>query len=139
MKIANSPLTGAGRSHAQNSHSHISSGEFADLIPVIPGQNSRLTDWIKRRIAEYGFIDGDDYQMVEILSTSSLSSAKSRQQVAHDYLLTLDTAKELAMVERNERGRAVRRYAGKQPHAPAAPPVFGRRTDNPQQLSDLCT
>lgn len=130
MKTPYSPLTGAGHSHAQNSRSLILSGEFADLIPVIPGQigrhqtsvvsaaalhtalgvNSRLTDWIKRRIAEYGFTDGDDYQMVEILSVSNLSSAKSRQQVAHDYLLTLNTAKEIAMVERNERGRAIRRY-----------------------------
>ncbi|EAM4785583.1 antA/AntB antirepressor family protein [Salmonella enterica] len=124
------PVTGPGHSHAQNSSSLISSGEFADLIPVTPGQigshktsvvsatalhaalgiNSRLTDWIKRRIAEYGFTDGEDYQVVEILSDSNLSSAKSRQQITHDYLLTLDTAKEIAMVERNERGRAIRRY-----------------------------
>ncbi|EEB1927405.1 antA/AntB antirepressor family protein [Salmonella enterica subsp. enterica serovar Hvittingfoss] len=130
MKTSNSPLTGAGHSHAPNSTSLMSSGEFADLIPVIPGQigrhqtnvvsaralhaalrvSSRLTDWIKRRIAEYGFIDGDDYQVVDILSVSNLSSAKSRQQIAHDYLLTLDTAKEIAMVERNERGRAIRHY-----------------------------
>lgn len=130
MKTSNSPLTGAGRSHAKNSDNLILSGDFANLIPVIPGKigrhqtsvvsaaalhtalgvSSRLTDWIKRRIAEYGFTDGDDYQVVEILSDSYLSSAKSRQQVAHDYLLTLDTAKQIAMVERNERGRAIRRY-----------------------------
>ncbi|WP_181938967.1 antA/AntB antirepressor family protein, partial [Klebsiella pneumoniae] len=33
-----------------------------------------------------------------------------RQQIEHDYLLSLDMAKEVAMVERNEQGRAVRRY-----------------------------
>jgi len=103
---------------------------FAELIPVVPGVigkqstsivnasalhhalciDSRFTDWIKRRIAEYGFSGGNDYQRVETLSVSNLSSAKSRQQITHEYLITLDMAKELAMVERNEQGRAVRRY-----------------------------
>lgn len=130
MKTSNSPLTGAGRSHAQNSSSLISSGEFADLIPVAPGQIGRhqtsvvsartlhgalgvgrdFTTWIKSRVSQFGFVAGEDYTIVENLRSPVLMSAKSRQQVAHDYLLTLDTAKELAMVERNERGRAIRRY-----------------------------
>lgn len=130
MKTSNSPLTGAGRSHAKNSDNLISSGEFADLIPVIPGQIGRhqtsvvsaralhvaldvgrdFTTWIKSRVSQFGFVAGEDYTIVENLRSPVLVSAKSRQQVAHDYLLTLDTAKELAMVERNERGRAIRRY-----------------------------
>lgn len=106
------------------------SGEFADLIPVIPGQigchqtsvvsaralhaalgvGRDFTNWIKGRIGRYQFTSGDDYCTVENLTSPVLASAKSRQQVAHDYLLTLNTAKEIAMVERNERGRAIRRY-----------------------------
>jgi phage anti-repressor protein len=108
----------------------ISSGEFANLIPVIPGRIGRhqtsvvsaralhtalgvgrdFTNWIKGRISRYQFTKGYDYCAVENLSSPVLASAKSRQQVAHDYLLTLDTAKQIAMVERNERGRAIRRY-----------------------------
>lgn len=130
MKTPNRPDTGPGRSYAQNSHSPALSGEFADLIPVIPGQIGRhqvsavsaralhaalavgrdFTNWIKGRINQYQFASGDDYCVVENLTSPILASAKSRQQVAHDYLLTLNTAKEIAMVERNERGRAIRRY-----------------------------
>ena len=62
---------------------------------------TRFGDWIKRRIQEYGFqIDQDFY--------SNLS--KSQTKPFTDYLLTLDTAKEMAMVERNETGRSIRRY-----------------------------
>ena len=104
--------------------------DFADIVPVIPGQiggretnivsgvslhkalgvETRMTDWIKRRISEYGFKEGTDYIIVQNLRPSNLSSSKSRQQVGHEYLTTLNMAKELAMVERNEQGRAVRRY-----------------------------
>jgi phage anti-repressor protein len=38
------------------------------------------------------------------LSSPKRASAKFRQQIEHDYLLSLDMAKEVAMVERNEQG-----------------------------------
>lgn len=130
MKIETMPITGQGLTHSENSHGDINGNDFAAIVPVISGQiggretsivsakalhkaisiDTRMTDWIKRRISEYGFIEGQDYTIVETLSASNLSSSKSRQQVTHDYLTTLDMAKELAMVERNEQGRAVRRY-----------------------------
>ncbi|MGL4724484.1 MAG: antA/AntB antirepressor family protein [Scandinavium sp.] len=74
------------------------------------GVDTRFSDWIKRRIAEYKFGKDVDYVIVEILSDSKLSSAKSRQQVTHDYLITLSMAKELAMVASTEQGRAIRQY-----------------------------
>ena len=69
-----------------------------------------FTNWIKGRIDQYGFVAGTDYTRVENLSSPKRASAKFRQQIEHDYLLSLDMAKEVAMVERNEQGRAVRRY-----------------------------
>jgi len=103
---------------------------FSDLIPVISGQiggrdsnivsakalhktlgvGRDFTNWIKGRITQYGFTLGDDYTLVESLSTPKRASAKSRQQLEHDYLITTNMAKELAMVERTEQGRAVRKY-----------------------------
>ncbi|HIF7521245.1 TPA: antA/AntB antirepressor family protein, partial [Escherichia coli] len=74
------------------------------------GVGRDFTNWIKGRIDQYGFIAGTDFIRVENLSTPKRASAKTRQQIEHDYLLSLDMAKEVAMVERNEQGRAIRRY-----------------------------
>jgi phage anti-repressor protein len=72
------------------------------------GVGRDFTNWIKGRIDQYGFIAGTDFIRVENLSSPKRASAKTRQQIEHDYLLSLDMAKEVAMVERNEQGRAVR-------------------------------
>lgn len=69
-----------------------------------------FTTWIKGRIGQYGFTIGVDYISVENLSSPVWGSAKSRPQLEHDYLITTDMGKELAMVERNDKGREVRRY-----------------------------
>ncbi len=61
--------------------------------------------WIKDRIKQYGFVEGADYMVFA-------ETGKNPQggRPAMEYHLTLDMAKELAMVERNDRGRAARRY-----------------------------
>ncbi|EIR0591449.1 antA/AntB antirepressor family protein [Salmonella enterica] len=61
--------------------------------------------WITSRIAEYEFVENQDY-------ISFFQNGKKPQggRPTKDYHLTLDTAKELAMVERNDKGRQVRRY-----------------------------
>ncbi|PAV01660.1 hypothetical protein CBG25_15375 [Arsenophonus sp. ENCA] len=46
---------------------------------------TRFNDWINRRIAEYSFEENIDYIIVENLSYSNLSSAKSRQRLMKDY------------------------------------------------------
>ncbi|EEX6412230.1 phage antirepressor Ant [Escherichia coli] len=60
--------------------------------------------WIRARLNEYGFVENLDY----ILFSPNLAKTPGRRR--KDYHLTLDTAKELAMVERNEKGRQIRRY-----------------------------
>ena len=96
-----------------------------DLVPVFTGSlqdqtlqlcNARdlhtflgvrrdFSTWIKERIAEYGFTEGEDYSPV-LGNRSDGRSGKPRT----DYHLTLDMAKELAMIENNEQGRRARRY-----------------------------
>ena len=66
---------------------------------------TRFNDWMARRIDQYGFVDGEDYYSV--LSNRS-DGLPGKQRT--DYHLTLDMAKELAMVENNDQGRQVRRY-----------------------------
>ncbi|HBH8221346.1 TPA: antA/AntB antirepressor family protein [Escherichia coli] len=65
----------------------------------------RFASWIVERIAEYGFVENQDFMII-----SQVRERIGRGRPAKDYHLTLDTAKELAMVERNEKGRQVRRY-----------------------------
>jgi anti-repressor protein len=66
------------------------------------GTVTRFGIWIKRRIEEYGFKEGEDFCSKLIKSTGG--------RPATDYLLSLDMAKELAMLENNEKGREIRRY-----------------------------
>lgn len=64
-----------------------------------------FSNWIKDRLEAYGFIEGEDYSP-NLANRSGGTAGKRRT----DYHLTLDTAKELAMVENNEQGRMARRY-----------------------------
>ncbi|HGB4870797.1 TPA: antA/AntB antirepressor family protein, partial [Salmonella enterica subsp. enterica serovar Muenchen] len=58
-----------------------------------------FSSWVKRRISEYGFKANLDY-----IEFSSNLRKTAGGRPARDYHLTLDTAKETAMVERNEKG-----------------------------------
>lgn len=64
-----------------------------------------FSTWIKRRIEKYEFIEGLDYLLHKFVEQLP-SGAKH----CIEYLITLDMAKELAMVENNERGRQARHY-----------------------------
>lgn len=103
---------------ARDLHSFLAVGRF-------------FSNWIKERIEQYGFIEGEDFSPVLGKSYSSEgefcspesgsksgvclpdSASKTERRGGHnrvDYHLTLDMAKELAMVENNDQGRQVRRY-----------------------------
>lgn len=58
--------------------------------------------WVTQRIDQYGFIENEDF--FPFLEKSN--GGRPRQE----YLFTIDAGKELAMVEHNEMGRAVRKY-----------------------------
>ncbi|SCX76947.1 anti-repressor protein [Nitrosospira sp. Nsp13] len=66
------------------------------------GVKSEFRNWIKNRIDDFGFIDEQDFAMV-----GKNLPGGGRQT---DYYVTLDMAKELAMVERNEKGKQARQY-----------------------------
>lgn len=67
---------------------------------------SKFADWIKNRIEKYGFTEKQDYITFEGFSKNLEKGG--RPEI--DYALTLDVAKELAMVEGNDKGKQARQY-----------------------------
>lgn len=63
---------------------------------------SKFADWIKNRLNDCEAMENEDFQ------TFSKKIEKGRPSV--EYIIKLDTAKEMAMLERNEKGKQVRRY-----------------------------
>lgn len=57
--------------------------------------------WIQDRIEKYGFLENEDF-------FPFLEKTSGRPKT--EYMLTMDTAKEIAMVQNNEQGRAIRKY-----------------------------
>ena len=88
------------------------------LIPIYKGEGGQVVDarelheflnvgkdfsnWIKDRIEKYEFVEGENFSPILAKSTGGRPST--------EYTLTLDTAKEIAMVENNEQGRKIRKY-----------------------------
>ncbi|MFS1584084.1 MAG: antA/AntB antirepressor family protein [Candidatus Arsenophonus phytopathogenicus] len=66
------------------------------------GVKNHFKDWIKDRIEKYGFLANEDFV------TFAEKTAKRRPSI--EYAISLDMAKELSMVERNEKGKQARQY-----------------------------
>ena len=64
-----------------------------------------FSSWIKDRIEAYGFTEGQDYLLTKI--GEQLASGTKYK---NEYFVSLDMAKELAMVERNAKGKQARQY-----------------------------
>ncbi|WAO20809.1 phage antirepressor KilAC domain-containing protein [Paenilisteria newyorkensis] len=82
--------------------------------------------WMTEKAKTYGFIEDEDY--FPILEKSKFGRPRT------EYLLTLDCAKELAMVQNNEMGRAIRKYfieVEKQARKLASNPTFSYMIEDP--------
>ena len=66
--------------------------------------SQEFANWIKNRIQQYGFVEGMDYLIDKVVN----NPLGGRPII--DYHVSIDMAKELAMVERNEKGRQARQY-----------------------------
>lgn len=64
-----------------------------------------FADWIKRRISECDAVEDKDF---EVFRKKEKNSKGGRP--ALEYIMKLDIAKEMAMLEHNETGKQVRRY-----------------------------
>lgn len=82
------------------------------------GVGRDFATWIKDRIKKYDFIENLDYFIaipnsgdgLNAQSKGKIVDAKTGKVLAKEYVISLDMAKELAMVENSEIGKKVRKY-----------------------------
>ncbi|WP_279455538.1 antA/AntB antirepressor family protein [Escherichia coli] len=138
MSIEKSRLISEAAPHLNAYQGTINGNEFATIVPVIPGHiggretnivsakalhkalgvGKDFSTWITDRISEYDFTIGHDYSVHKTISPNlgkspngaAYSKIKHSGRPGKDYLLSVGMAKELAMIERTEQGRAIRRY-----------------------------
>lgn len=65
-----------------------------------------FSNWIKDRIEKYGFIENQDYELLNNFGEQSGRGGHNKIE----YALSIDCAKEISMVEGNEKGKQARRY-----------------------------
>lgn len=68
------------------------------------GINDNYTDWFKR-MTEYGFTENVDF-----MSLTEKSDKPTGGRPRADHILTLDMAKEVAMIQRTKKGKQARQY-----------------------------
>lgn len=83
-----------------NDRPAVSARDLHDFLEV----GARFNDWFPR-MCEYGFTEGEDYYSFLSNRVDGLSG-KPRQ----DAVLTIDMAKEICMIQRNEKGKQARQY-----------------------------
>ena len=75
---------------------------YGSELHEVLGVKSRYREWIERRFTDIDAVEMEDFEAAEI----SAPSGQNRKE----HIIKLDTAKEMAMLERNEKGKQVRRY-----------------------------
>ncbi len=85
----------------QNGNQVVNARELHQFLEV----DTKFTMWLERRINEYGFTENEDFEVLPNFGKNSKGGRPSKE-----YAISLDMAKELSMVERNEKGKQARRY-----------------------------
>lgn len=81
---------------------------------IIESENNvvgeKFADWIKR-VLEFGFEKDVDYTTIDYNYLGTEIRKSDNQHVSkRDYFLTMDCAKEISMVQRNDKGKQARQY-----------------------------
>lgn len=84
----------------------VSARELHAFLEVSP----RYNDWIRNRISNYEFQENIDYVCLTKTLVTQTEEGREGTSAQKEHFITLDMAKELAMVERNDKGREARRY-----------------------------
>ena len=82
---------------SENGDQIISARELHKLLK----SKQDFSTWIKKRIKAYGFVEDKDFTIHRLME---------RKTWKHEYVININMAKELAMVEKTEAGRQIRNY-----------------------------
>ncbi|QPI03658.1 hypothetical protein G5B95_08350 [Campylobacter concisus] len=86
----------------------INSVNARELHAVLDSKTDFST-WIKRRLEETDAVENIDYIIVP-QKWGTMTEHGKKASIKNEYILSTDIAKEIAMLERNEVGKKVRRY-----------------------------
>lgn len=75
---------------------------YGSELHEVLGVRTPYKDWSSRRLLDVDAVENEDFEAAQICAPSG--------QTKKDHIIKLDTAKEMAMLERNEKGKQVRRY-----------------------------
>ena len=89
-------------------NAEVNSVSARDLHEVLESE-TKFADWIKRRLDETDAVLNADYIIIS-QKRETITEYGKKASISNEYILTTDIAKEIAMLERNEKGKQVRRY-----------------------------
>lgn len=87
-----------------NDRPAVSARDLHDFLEV----KTAYKDWFPR-MCEYGFTEGEDFNPLKIERVQNEGECMVARTV-DDAVLTIDMAKELCMIQRNEKGKQARQY-----------------------------
>lgn len=113
----------------------VSGRELHEFLQV----KTAYKDWFPRMV-EYGFTEGEDFNPLKIERVQDEGGRKVSRTL-DDHQLTIPMAKELCMIQRNERGKQARQYflaieaqwnspEAERPAQGRQPPASGREQRN---------
>ena len=75
---------------------------YGSELHEVLGVRTPYKDWSTRRLNDIDAVENEDFEAAQIRAPSG--------QTKKDHIIKLDIAKEMAMLERNDKGKEVRRY-----------------------------
>lgn len=78
-----------------------------DLYESI-GSTERFSSWFNRQL-QFGFVEGEDFTTVKVLTEVQNNGGMQQRQLA-DHNLSVDMAKQICMVQKNQKAKEIRQY-----------------------------
>ncbi len=87
-----------------NKENRVDGRELHDFLQI----GTAYKDWFPRMV-EYGFVEGVDFNTLKIEQVR-IEGGRSVCREITTHIMTIDMAKEISMIQRNERGKQARQY-----------------------------